>query len=109
QPPLAALLLRDVQHPGEHDVEPVARLALADDRRSGQDLLPLQPPRELREALAGQAREELDAGQLMDGRRNVARTHRDTVARWGSSMAGVSALSAPGRSGTSPARPSASS
>ena len=61
------------EEPGEDDVEAVARLALADDGLSGRHVLALHPPGERHELLAGQAGEELDAGQLVDGRGNVAR------------------------------------
>ena len=40
---LAPLVLRGAQEPGEHDVEPVALLALRDDALAGREVAPLHP------------------------------------------------------------------
>ncbi len=53
------------EHPGEDDVEALARLALADDRGAGSDLLAHHLLGELPERLSGQAGEQLDAGELV--------------------------------------------
>src|SRR5581483_5561429 len=60
--------VRDREHAAEDDVEAVARLALAHERRSRRDLLALHSLRELREHLAGKPGEELDARELVLGR-----------------------------------------
>src|SRR5258707_368469 len=57
--------VRHREHPREKDVEAVARIAFANNRRSRCDLVAFHPLCELHQGLAGKTGEELDAGKLM--------------------------------------------
>src|SRR5439155_4800665 len=73
--PTAERVLRDGRNPGEEDVEAVAVLALADDGRTGGDLVSLHQLSELRQGLAGELREETDTRELGHARRDVSGAH----------------------------------
>jgi len=79
----AAAELASGEHAREHDVEPVAGLALDDGRCAGRKLLAHHPLCELVQPVSWKLGEQLATCQLRHRRGNVSRTHGPILARVG--------------------------